>query len=176
MRKHLIAAASALALLSGGAMAQTTVTTTDGTMTTTPSAGATAVDHLIGKTVYGTGDEKLGTVDDVLLDSTGKATQLVVSSGGFLGIGERKVAIPYNDAQWNPDREELQVAGLTAEQIKTMPEFEMNDTMTAFNRNRAGSKTDIPPASPGAAPGAAPSTTPGTPPTGTPANPTPPAD
>lgn len=170
MRKHLIAAASALALISGGALAQTTATTPNGTMTSTTGASVTAVDHLIGKTVYGTGDEKLGTVDDVLLDSTGKATQLVISAGGFMGIGDRKVAVDYNDAQWNSAKEELMISGLTAEQIKTMPEFEMTDSMTSFNRSRAGSPTTTP--GTGAAPGAAPMapTTPAPAPTPAPAD------
>lgn len=47
-------------------------------------------------------DEHLGTVDDVLLDADGSIRYVVVSRGGFLGIGEEFVAIPWQALQATP--------------------------------------------------------------------------
>jgi sporulation protein YlmC with PRC-barrel domain len=67
--------------------------------TTNMSAGA-AVDFsmmkeedLIGKRVYGKADEDVGEISAVSMDASGKITGAIVDVGGFLGIGEKKVAL-----------------------------------------------------------------------------------
>jgi putative membrane protein len=50
---------------------------------------------LEGTTVYGMADEKVGEIDEVILDRTGRVVAVVVGVGGFLGIGEKNVAIPF---------------------------------------------------------------------------------
>jgi hypothetical protein len=41
-------------------------------------------------------DNKIGDIDDVLIDKSGKITALIVGVGGFLGIGEKDVALPFS--------------------------------------------------------------------------------
>ena len=60
-----------------------------------------SADELIGKNVYGRDNNKIGEIEDVILDANGKAKQLVISSGGFLGIGEKQVAVDYTAANWD---------------------------------------------------------------------------
>lgn len=49
--------------------------------------------NLMGASVRGAEDEVIGNVDDLLLDRDGRITAVVVGVGGFLGLGERNVAI-----------------------------------------------------------------------------------
>jgi PRC-barrel domain len=46
--------------------------------------------------VYDPSDNKIGEIMDVLVDREGKVTALIVGVGGFLGAGEKDVAVPFN--------------------------------------------------------------------------------
>jgi len=49
------------------------------------------------QTVYDANQNKIGQVDDVLVDKAGKVTGLVISVGGFLGVGSKDVIVPFED-------------------------------------------------------------------------------
>src|ERR1700732_3732541 len=49
------------------------------------------------QSVYDPKDAKIGEVMDVLVDKSGKVTSLIVGVGGFLGAGEKDVAVPFQD-------------------------------------------------------------------------------
>ncbi|MDQ2102481.1 PRC-barrel domain-containing protein [Azospirillum isscasi] len=156
MRREIIAAASVLALMTGTAMAQSSSPATGSPATGAPTAtemnksGSAATgsasgltggqlasaENMMGKNVYGTDNEKVGEVEDVILDSNGQARQLVISSGGFLGIGEKQIAVDINQANWDAQQERVQLSGMTRDQVKAMPEFEYSDTTTSLNRNK----------------------------------------
>jgi sporulation protein YlmC with PRC-barrel domain len=53
------------------------------------------VTHYYKQNVYDPRETKIGTVDDVLVDKSGKVTGLVVGVGGFLGAGEKDVIVPF---------------------------------------------------------------------------------
>ncbi len=52
--------------------------------------------QLEGVDIYNNNNEKIGDVSDVLVDQSGKVEAVVIGVGGFLGIGERNVAVPFN--------------------------------------------------------------------------------
>jgi hypothetical protein len=60
------------------------------------------VDDITGTDIRNPQDEQLGTVDDVLVAPDGTILYLIVSRGGFLGIGEEHVAIPWDGLQAAP--------------------------------------------------------------------------
>jgi len=64
-------------------------------MTSIPSDGVT-VTHWYKQKVYDPNDSKIGEIMDVLVDRSGKATALIVGVGGFLGAGEKDVAVPFD--------------------------------------------------------------------------------
>src|SRR5262245_34617091 len=66
--------------------------------TSIPNNSAT-VTHWYKQNVYDPGDNKIGEIMDVLLDREGKATALIIGVGGFLGMGEKDVAVPFNAVQ-----------------------------------------------------------------------------
>jgi sporulation protein YlmC with PRC-barrel domain len=183
MRKELIAAVSAFALMTGAAFAQSPSPAGNANQSGEPSAAPTSpapatgtdmsapaersateapagmaqtasAEELMGKTVYGDDNKKIGEVEDVILDSNGKAQQLILSSGGFLGIGAKQVAVDFNKATLDPNQDRVQVSGMSQQDIESLPEFEYSDSMISLNRNRdkAGSPTEPMNAPPPAAP------------------------
>jgi sporulation protein YlmC with PRC-barrel domain len=82
------------------------------------------------QSVYDPADEKIGTIEDVLLDSDRKATKLVIGVGGFLSLGEKNVVVPFNAVQfkeksgnkWYP------VMNMTKDQLRAAPAFKFDRT------------------------------------------------
>jgi sporulation protein YlmC with PRC-barrel domain len=63
----------------------------------------------------------IGSVDDVTLDKKGKPTSLKVDVGGFLGVGDKDVAMKASAFKFDPDRKVL-ITSMTKDQIKKLPE------------------------------------------------------
>jgi hypothetical protein len=51
---------------------------------------------MIGLNVYNDSNEKLGSISDMLLNKSGKINAAVIGVGGFLGVGERLVAVSFD--------------------------------------------------------------------------------
>jgi sporulation protein YlmC with PRC-barrel domain len=103
----LASTAIALALLTTAASAQQQQRPAQGaqqagptaqTMSTVPQ-GAITVTEWYKQNVYDPSDNKIGDIRDVLLDKDGKAAALIIGVGGFLGAGEKDVAVPFNAVQ-----------------------------------------------------------------------------
>ncbi|HYE48172.1 MAG TPA: PRC-barrel domain-containing protein [Azospirillaceae bacterium] len=95
-----------------------------------------SAEKLLGRTVVGAGGEEIGEVNDIVLDpQTGQARQLVISSGGFLGIGEKNVAVDFKNAQVTPGADQIKVGSLTQDQVKSMKEFEYDEQTVSLNRS-----------------------------------------
>ena len=134
MRQIPIAAAAALAIMTVAAAAQTTTaprTTTPAPSATQAPAPKPAVNPLTkeivsgieGTAVYGTDNDKLGRVSEVLMDPlTRKIDRLVVTSGGVLGVGGHQVAIPIDQFKWDRDKGVFTLSMTTAS-LKSMPEW-----------------------------------------------------
>jgi len=77
---------------------------------------------LDGATIYGPGDEKIGSVDHV--HGVGATTRVVIDVGGFLGIGAKPVSVPVSDLQFMRDESGHvhAVTTWTKDQLKAMPE------------------------------------------------------
>jgi sporulation protein YlmC with PRC-barrel domain len=76
------------------ALAQTDRPAPARTETTTKPQGAMwRGSKLIGVDVYNEQNEKIGDIDEILLDHSGKVAGVVIGVGGFLGIGERKIMV-----------------------------------------------------------------------------------
>jgi sporulation protein YlmC with PRC-barrel domain len=67
-------------------------------MSTIPADSVT-ITHWYKQNVYDPNDNKIGEIEDVLVDRSGKATGLIIGVGGFLGAGEKDVAVPFNAVQ-----------------------------------------------------------------------------
>ena len=63
-------------------------------------ANAMTVTHWYKQSVYDSSNAKIGEIMDVLVDRDGKIAVLIVGVGGFLGMGEKDVAVPFNAVQF----------------------------------------------------------------------------
>ena len=72
----------------------------DRTKLQTVEPGSISAEALIGTTVYGANGESVGEVGDVILSKDGKMDAVVIDVGGFLGIGEKPVAVAFEDLQF----------------------------------------------------------------------------
>jgi hypothetical protein len=56
---------------------------------------------MIGLGVYNSLSEKIGTISELIVDRNGRFDAVVVETGGFLGLGERHVAVPSTQIEWS---------------------------------------------------------------------------
>src|SRR4029450_10845826 len=102
MKTILTVSLLSLALASGPALAQsaqpadrnsTAATNTAGSANKMMLKGNWRASKLIGVNVYNEGNEKLGDVNELILDKSGKIAAVVIGVGGFLGMGEHDIAV-----------------------------------------------------------------------------------
>jgi sporulation protein YlmC with PRC-barrel domain len=108
LKIHLAAGLAAAALMTTAAVAQTSAPTApagQGQIMTQMPPDLMRGSKLMGIDVYGADNQKIGDVDEVLVDRQGKIQGIVVGVGGFLGIGQKDVAIPYDQVQWMSNQE-----------------------------------------------------------------------
>ena len=77
--------------------------------------------ELVGKPVFTESGKKVATVDHVVVDPSSNQRMVVLAYGGFLGFGERKVAVPYDRIRVTQD---IPTIDLSREALDEMPEFE----------------------------------------------------
>lgn len=86
--------------------------------------GQLSMDALIGKTVRNTAGETVGEVEDVYVDTSGATKIVVVSVGGFLGMGAKSVGVPWGDLKLGRDDSDLTVStNWTKDSLKAMPDY-----------------------------------------------------
>src|SRR6266567_4602222 len=104
LAKYLIAGVAGSALLVGVAFAQQSPSATDSTKTAAPAAasdtsssfqGNWRASKVVGLSVYNDNNESVGSINDLLTDKNGNIKAVVIGVGGFLGVGEHLVAIPF---------------------------------------------------------------------------------
>jgi sporulation protein YlmC with PRC-barrel domain len=146
MRSKLIAAASALALIAGSALAQTTPPSST-TRTPSPNNSMSSpapavrtpapdplkmedVSKISGSAVYGADNSKIGSVSTVLMNPESKTIdRLVVSAGGVLGVGGHKVALPVDQFAWDSEKNGFKLTR-TTDDLKAMPEWQTQKAST----------------------------------------------
>jgi sporulation protein YlmC with PRC-barrel domain len=96
--------------------------------TTLTDIGNVRASKLIGAAVYNDHNEKVGSVDDLVLGKDNKADDVIVSVGGFLGMGTKLVSVPYTQLQLGDTKNassdnKVVMPGATKESLKAQPEF-----------------------------------------------------
>ena len=76
---------------------------------------------LVGATVVNEANEKIGTIDDLIVSRSDRVPYAIVSVGGFLGMGDKLVAVPFDGFQLAADKTML--PGASKEELKNMPKF-----------------------------------------------------
>jgi hypothetical protein len=89
---------------------------------------------LIGAIVYGSDNASIGSVSDVLISNDAKIRAVVIGVGGFLGVGEKNVAVPLDALRITrkPDSNSIDKisVSLSKEELKNAPTFAFNDGLS----------------------------------------------
>jgi len=87
--------------------------------------GEVLASKMIGSTVYGPGDENLGDINDLIVAKDGGIHAVVIGVGGFLGIGEKNVAVAFSEIQPSTDADGNLKLVLQAskEELDSAPEY-----------------------------------------------------
>jgi len=164
MYRKLAAAAVIGALISTAAIAQTSnigssstksAQTTNDKTEPASAKGQWQASKLIHMNVYNAQNEKIGDIKELMLDKSGKIDTVAIAVGGFLGMGEHDVAVPFDRLNWvnepvrssnasnssssnntgttgsgqtqkNPTYPDHAVLDANKDQLKSMPQFDYN--------------------------------------------------
>ncbi|MBW7472414.1 PRC-barrel domain-containing protein [Marinobacter sp. M216] len=95
-----------------------------GYMANAPANGLQA-SNLMGVTVITSGDEEVGEVKDLIINKDGQVVGVVIGVGGFLGMGDKDVAIGWDEVQKVGKATELELKiDQSRETLMSAPEFE----------------------------------------------------
>jgi sporulation protein YlmC with PRC-barrel domain len=99
---------------------------------------------LIGTNVVGPDNVKIGAIEDVVVENNGTVRAIVIGVGGFLGVGEKGVAISLKSLvikqSPNGDKVEKVSVSFTKEQLKNAPGFKWNQAAAASPSDKHGKK------------------------------------
>jgi len=184
MMKRTLTAAALATVLAVPAFAQTTATppantnaapaassTMNNSTMTTPGGFVASQQSsdwrgskLIGASVYGPDNASIGEINDVVIGSDGKINAVVVGVGGFLGMGEKNVALPFEaiSVTRKPDAATIDkiTVSYTKDQLTSAPAFAYYEPGKAATTTGSGASGTAPMGSgaAGTAPASAPTT------------------
>ena len=98
------------------------------TVTSLPS-GALPISDYYNQSVYDPQDNKIGDIKDLLVGENGKIDAAIVGVGGFLGAGEKNVAVPFNSLKLiDKNGKRYLVMDTTKEALKKAPGYTFDRT------------------------------------------------
>jgi len=86
-----------------------------------------SADDLEGSYVYGANDETVGEIDTLLIGDNGQIDRVVINVGGFLGLGEKPVAVTFDELQVlkNVEGDDVRIyIDSTEERLESQPEYQ----------------------------------------------------
>jgi sporulation protein YlmC with PRC-barrel domain len=108
--------------------------------------GQWLIGRFVGQPVTNEAGERIGDINDVLFDKSGRIANVVIGTGGFLGIGEKSVALPFSalSITAGADGRRVVTLALSKQQLKAAPDFETTEKIVYFRAKERDS--DTPPA------------------------------
>jgi sporulation protein YlmC with PRC-barrel domain len=113
----IVAAASDSAAQTAGSM----VTVSSAEMRQVAS-GWSAKKQILGKDVYNEAGDKIGEIEDLIVTPSRSLSYAIVGVGGFLGVGERNVAVPVG--KFKQQMGKIVLPGATKDKLMAAPKFE----------------------------------------------------
>ena len=130
MLKTLGLSASALALAGGLALAETPMTNPPYTgrsavTSPLPSTARLLASDIYKANVYDPSENKIGDVTDLIIDSNANVTAAIVSVGGFIGVGQKDVMIPFKDLMISTrNGKDWLTLNRTKDELKMLPTYD----------------------------------------------------
>jgi hypothetical protein len=98
--KSIAVALVSTALMTGAAFSQTATKDRSDTNIAVHRDGEWRSSKLIGLDVYNDANQKIGAIEELIVDKSSKVENVVLGVGGFLGMGEHYVAVPMDKLKW----------------------------------------------------------------------------
>ena len=106
-------------------------------MSSVPSSSKTVSDWY-KQDVYDPSNSKIGKIDDVLVSDSGQVNALVVGVGGFLGAGEKDVAVPFTAIKWTTkDNKKYLTMSATKDDLRAAQGLKYDSDKTAWVSDKA---------------------------------------
>ena len=123
MKAFVVSALAAALLLAVGPLHAQTTKSED--FVTVQPAGQWLATQFIGQAVNNQAGETIGNINDLLFDKSGRIVNVVIGVGGFLGIGEKNVAIHYGTLSMAAaaDGKRVVTVPLSKERLLAAPDF-----------------------------------------------------
>jgi sporulation protein YlmC with PRC-barrel domain len=133
--KSLVVLTAGALIASSAAFAQTMSAGHTDLMTSVPNSSLTVTDWY-KQDVYDTSNSKIGQISDVLVGQDGQVNALIVGVGGFLGAGEKEVAVNFSAVkQAMKDNKVYLTINTTKDALKAAPGFKYDSNKTAWVRD-----------------------------------------
>ncbi|MGH7077855.1 MAG: PRC-barrel domain-containing protein [Acetobacteraceae bacterium] len=107
------------------------------------SHGEWRASKLVGATVYNDSGDNIGSIDDLLVNNSGKIDTAIVSVGGFLGIGSKLVAVPFDKFKFEQSQNE-HAAARPAQAVPATPAPRPVNATASENEHAAAAKNAAP--------------------------------
>jgi len=115
-----------------GALLISSAAYSQGMMSSVPSSSKTVSDWY-KQDVYDPSNSKIGKIDDVLVSDAGQVSALIVGVGGFLGAGEKDVAVPFTAVKWSTkDNKKYLTMAASKEDLKSAQGLKYDSDKTAW--------------------------------------------
>ena len=126
MKRMMLVALSFLILVPGGYVAaQVAGTTRLGVtveQTNAVALGWSAKKQFLGQNIYNEQNQRVGKIDDLIIAPDTAISFVIVSAGGFIGVGRHDVAVPVTQLTLQDGK--FILAGASKDAIKALPRFE----------------------------------------------------
>jgi len=127
MRKSVLTVAALAVPLMTGSAALAADQTASAPANQTITSSQVRASKIIGSSVYDVNNQKIGSVQDLVLNKDGRAVVAVVDVGSFLGVGGKDVAVSLNDIKTDNDRLTLD---RSKDQLQAAPSYQLTNRTT----------------------------------------------
>jgi sporulation protein YlmC with PRC-barrel domain len=144
--KYMAAAMLASSLLSVPAFAQSAQKSdpSAAAQTATQTLGTWRTSKMISLNVYNNSNEKIGDINELITDSSGKIDAVVIGVGGFLGMGERNVGLPWSQLKFVMEPRPANAASSSTTQTTTVGAGAETPAATTTTTTIVASNRDYP--------------------------------
>lgn len=127
LAKHAVIGLVISGLMAGTALAQS-------------SKGEWRASKVVGVNVYNDSNEKLGSIDELIMNKDGKIDKVIIGVGGFLGVGQRDIAVNFDQLKFTDQPVPSTTASASSTGSSTSPSSTSSSTVgtsTASSRTTA---------------------------------------
>lgn len=110
------------------------------------------VESILGKKVRGTAGDDMGRIIDIIADKTGQVRAAIVDFGGFLGVGNRQIAVDWKAIRFPTDgKTDAVIVDLSKDQLRVAPVYKPGEQIVVLGQQPAGAAQAPPAPAPQAA-------------------------